>query len=306
MSRRSPGAAFAPLPILLCLATVATAAGAADPVPDGGPVPSDPVFTALRIDGTTTSGRIRQLGPEDELALVPVEGPEQVIPLDRLVKLSREGGAALLRPGRCHRPLPRRRPAARGRHRRGRRDEPEGPLVHARRPRHPPGEPARAGPEAPDGGRRGRRLPLSRPLGTAPDGAALAGQRRPPGGRVPGPGREEDQVPARGRPDRAGTVGGRRPRLRPRARRLSTPRRDLPRADPGRRVEARRDGPSGRTGPGGRDHPVRGAHPAAARRVGERPRPGRRRSPTSRSARRPPSNMCRTWDRPGRIAATPP
>ena len=93
MSRRSPGAAFAPLPILLCLATLATALGAADPVPDGGPVPSDPVFTALRIDGTTTSGRIRRLGPEEELVLVPVDGPEQVIPLDRLVKLSREGGA---------------------------------------------------------------------------------------------------------------------------------------------------------------------------------------------------------------------
>ncbi len=92
MSRRSPGAAFAPLPILLCAATVATALGAADPVPDGGPVPSDPVFTATRIDGTTTSGRIRRLGPEEEVVLVPAEGPEQVIPLVRLMKLGREGG----------------------------------------------------------------------------------------------------------------------------------------------------------------------------------------------------------------------
>ncbi len=93
MSRRSPGAASAPLPILLCLAILATAPGAADPVPDGGVVPSDPVFTALQVDGATTSGRIRRLGPEDELVLVPVDGPEQVIPLARLVKLSREGGA---------------------------------------------------------------------------------------------------------------------------------------------------------------------------------------------------------------------
>jgi hypothetical protein len=93
MSRRSPGAASAWPTIALCLATVATARGAADPVPEGGTVPSDPVFKALRIDGTTTSGRIRQLGPKEELTLVSVEGPEQVIPLDRLVKLSREGGA---------------------------------------------------------------------------------------------------------------------------------------------------------------------------------------------------------------------
>jgi hypothetical protein len=88
MSLRSPGAASAPLTILLLLATVATAPAAADP----DPVPSDPVFTALRIDGTTASGRIRRLGPEEGLVMVPVDGPEQVVPLDRLVKLDREAG----------------------------------------------------------------------------------------------------------------------------------------------------------------------------------------------------------------------
>jgi hypothetical protein len=69
----------------------APAALAADP-PEGpgrGTVPSDPVFTALRTDLTTLTGRIRQIGPR-EITLVPAEGEAQVIPLDRLVKLSRE------------------------------------------------------------------------------------------------------------------------------------------------------------------------------------------------------------------------
>jgi len=91
MSRRSPGAVAATLsPIALCLATIAVALGAANPVPEGGTVPSDPIFSTLRTDGTTILGRIRQIGPEDRVTLVTVEGPEQVIPLDRLVKLSRE------------------------------------------------------------------------------------------------------------------------------------------------------------------------------------------------------------------------
>jgi hypothetical protein len=64
---------------------------AADP-PQGqgsGTVPSDPVFTALRTDLTTVSGRIRQLGPK-EITIVPGEGEAQVIPLGQLVKLTRE------------------------------------------------------------------------------------------------------------------------------------------------------------------------------------------------------------------------
>ena len=93
MSRRSPGAASAPCRSCSAWRPLAIGPGGGRPRPRGGARPSDPVFTALLIDGTTTSGRIRQLGPEGELVLVPVEGPEQVIPLARLVKLSREGGA---------------------------------------------------------------------------------------------------------------------------------------------------------------------------------------------------------------------
>ncbi|MDB5353091.1 MAG: putative carbohydrate binding protein [Planctomycetota bacterium] len=58
--------------------------------PPGSPVLSDPVFQALRTDGTTASGRIRQLGPDGRVVLVAGE-VETVIPLDRLVKLTREG-----------------------------------------------------------------------------------------------------------------------------------------------------------------------------------------------------------------------
>jgi hypothetical protein len=55
------------------------------------PVASDPVFTALTVDGARVSGRIRQFGAKGELTLVTVEGPERVIPLDTLVKLTRDG-----------------------------------------------------------------------------------------------------------------------------------------------------------------------------------------------------------------------
>jgi hypothetical protein len=54
------------------------------------PVASDPVFTALMVNAESVSGRIRQFGPKGELTLVTVDGPERVIPIDSLVKLSRE------------------------------------------------------------------------------------------------------------------------------------------------------------------------------------------------------------------------
>jgi hypothetical protein len=57
---------------------------------DPSPVPSDPVFRALRTDGTTVSGRIRQLGPNRRVLLS--DGTiETAIPFDRLVTLTREG-----------------------------------------------------------------------------------------------------------------------------------------------------------------------------------------------------------------------
>lgn len=73
--------------------------GAADPAPPGSPVPSDPVFTAHMIDGTMVSGRIRQIDPEGAIALVPADGDEQVVPLGRLFKLTREGATLSMTPG---------------------------------------------------------------------------------------------------------------------------------------------------------------------------------------------------------------
>jgi len=71
--------------VSIALALPGAAPGAAD-----APVASDPVFTALTVDARTVSGRIRQFGPAGDLTLVTVDGPEQVIPLGTLVKLSRE------------------------------------------------------------------------------------------------------------------------------------------------------------------------------------------------------------------------
>ncbi|WP_406696680.1 NPCBM/NEW2 domain-containing protein [Singulisphaera sp. Ch08] len=74
--------------LLLCLG--------ADAPPAAGPtVPSDPVFSALMIDGTVATGRIRQIGPNGDVTLVPSRGPEQVLPFQRLVKLSRDGFLSL-------------------------------------------------------------------------------------------------------------------------------------------------------------------------------------------------------------------
>ena len=56
-------------------------------------VPSDPVFTALLIDGSTASGQIRQLGLKEGLVLVKSENPDRAIPIDKLVKLTREGAS---------------------------------------------------------------------------------------------------------------------------------------------------------------------------------------------------------------------
>jgi hypothetical protein len=77
-------------------ATVALASAAFGPLPpaavaDDTPVASDPVFTALTTDGTAVAGRVRRFGPGGEVTLVTAEGPERVIPLDALVRLSREG-----------------------------------------------------------------------------------------------------------------------------------------------------------------------------------------------------------------------
>ncbi len=66
-------------------------AHAADPVIAGSTVPSDPVFSALRTNGSSVSGRIKQLGPHGDVVLVPLKGPEETIPFRELVKLTKEG-----------------------------------------------------------------------------------------------------------------------------------------------------------------------------------------------------------------------
>jgi hypothetical protein len=67
------------------------------PTTDGPPavgdfIPSDPPFSALLTDGSTITGRIRKLGEKDGVTLViNDQGEERSIPVDRLVKLTREG-----------------------------------------------------------------------------------------------------------------------------------------------------------------------------------------------------------------------
>lgn len=89
---------------LLFLLGLGRSSSADDPA--GSPIPSDPVFHALRTDGTVASGRIRQMGPGGRVVLA--EGSEETtITFDRLVKLSRESespasppeGSVVLFPG---------------------------------------------------------------------------------------------------------------------------------------------------------------------------------------------------------------
>ncbi len=75
---------------LVALAVSTALSVAADEPPAGAVVPSDPVFQALQIDGTTFNGRIQQIGPDGKVVL---EGDAETkeIPFDRLVKLTRQG-----------------------------------------------------------------------------------------------------------------------------------------------------------------------------------------------------------------------
>ncbi len=56
-------------------------------------VPSDPTFAALGTDGVVATGRIRQLGEKAGLVLDVGPDGERSVPLDRLVKLTREGAS---------------------------------------------------------------------------------------------------------------------------------------------------------------------------------------------------------------------
>ncbi len=76
------------LPLLLSWASVACLAGA----DDSSSVPSDPMLTALKTDGSTISGRLRLLDPVKGATLVVDDKEKFVsIPLNALVKLTREG-----------------------------------------------------------------------------------------------------------------------------------------------------------------------------------------------------------------------
>ena len=83
------------LAIGLALSTLAVAPGLArlDGPTTGGSVPSDPTFNALLTDGTALSGQIRRVGEKDGVTLVTEKGVEHSIPIDRLVKLTRDGAS---------------------------------------------------------------------------------------------------------------------------------------------------------------------------------------------------------------------
>jgi hypothetical protein len=75
----------------LAIGLTSTLAGA--PALGGDPVPSDPVFTATLTDGSTVSGQVRRLGEKDGVTLASESGDERSVPLDRLVKLTRDGAS---------------------------------------------------------------------------------------------------------------------------------------------------------------------------------------------------------------------
>jgi hypothetical protein len=56
---------------------------------DSPPVSSDPVFKALLADGDTVTGRIVSLGP-GAITLATTEGASRALPLNRLIKLTRD------------------------------------------------------------------------------------------------------------------------------------------------------------------------------------------------------------------------
>ena len=78
----------------LMAGVVVPALGQGEAAPSVGiTVPSDPVFSALLTDGTTVSGQVRRLGEKEGVTLVSEEGGERLVPLSRLVKLTREGAS---------------------------------------------------------------------------------------------------------------------------------------------------------------------------------------------------------------------
>ena len=57
-------------------------------------VPSDPVFVASLVDGSVVSGRVIEINTARGVILADAGGEERAIPIDRLIKLTREGATA--------------------------------------------------------------------------------------------------------------------------------------------------------------------------------------------------------------------
>jgi len=89
----------------LLVADVAGLTSRAAVAGSGAPVSSDPVFKGLLLDGRTVSGRIVSLGP-GAIRLASAEGAEHELPLNRLIKLTREVPATLAPLDRSHVLLP--------------------------------------------------------------------------------------------------------------------------------------------------------------------------------------------------------
>ena len=137
------------------------------------------------------------------IALVPEKGQEEVLPLARLLKLTRDGVALRLTPAegsvvlfpdgdRLYRTVI--GPATE--------TTLEVSVVRPGQPRHPAREPAGPDPDRAERDRRGRFAARAGPDRAAHHRGPLAGQRRSSDGGLPRPGRKADQVPGR-RPARS-------------------------------------------------------------------------------------------------------
>lgn len=79
------------LSVLSALFALLFLTAADDPPVVVATVPSDPIFVVQKLDGSTVSGQIRQIGPKDELVITKTQGTPETIPVRKVLKLTREG-----------------------------------------------------------------------------------------------------------------------------------------------------------------------------------------------------------------------